>query len=99
MVRSAGRQSGEPHHGRFRRSRLLLLRRECYWTATSFWIELSKEEKRATERHSTPRWEITATQGLAGSRDIRPGGTAAHFEGRDTDSVLGFRWSRVDLAS
>lgn len=36
----------------------LLLRREGYWTTTSFKVELSKEEKRAIERHSAPRWEI-----------------------------------------
>ncbi|MEI9890481.1 MAG: hypothetical protein WDN45_07645 [Caulobacteraceae bacterium] len=29
-----------------------------YWVRTSFKVELSKEEKRAIGRHSSPRWEL-----------------------------------------
>ena len=32
--------------------------REGYWVETSVKVELTKEEKRAIGRHSTPRWEI-----------------------------------------
>jgi len=35
-----------------------LLRREGYWIWPSFKVELTKEEKRAIGRHSSPRWEI-----------------------------------------
>jgi hypothetical protein len=36
----------------------MVLRREGYWTQTSFKVELSKEQKRAIGRPSSPRWEI-----------------------------------------
>jgi len=36
----------------------MILRREGYWTTSSFKVELTKEEKRQVDRHSTPRWEI-----------------------------------------
>lgn len=36
----------------------LLLRRDGYWTTTSFKVALTKEEKRAIGTHSVPRWEI-----------------------------------------
>lgn len=36
----------------------MLLRHDGYWTNPSFKIELTKAEKRAIGRHSTPRWEI-----------------------------------------
>jgi hypothetical protein len=35
-----------------------ILRREGYWTITSFKVDLTKEEKRDIGRHSAPRWEI-----------------------------------------
>ena len=35
-----------------------LLKRSGYWTDTSFKVELTKEEKVAIERPSSPRWEI-----------------------------------------
>lgn len=35
-----------------------LLQREGYWTRTSFKVELTKEEKRAIGRPSSPRWEL-----------------------------------------
>jgi hypothetical protein len=36
----------------------LLLRRDGYWTTTSYKVELTKAEKRAIGTHSVPRWEI-----------------------------------------
>jgi hypothetical protein len=36
----------------------MILRREGYWTTSSFKVELTKEEKRQVDRYSTPRWEI-----------------------------------------
>lgn len=36
----------------------LLLRREGYWTTTSYRVDLDKGQKRAIGRHSTPRWEL-----------------------------------------
>ena len=36
----------------------LLLRRDGYWTATSVKVELTKMQKRAIGRPSSPRWEI-----------------------------------------
>ncbi|MEX2092826.1 MAG: hypothetical protein WD971_09125 [Pirellulales bacterium] len=36
----------------------MLLRRDGYWTSTSFKVELTKEDKHAIERSSSPRWEI-----------------------------------------
>ncbi|MFO1077134.1 MAG: hypothetical protein U1E73_05350 [Planctomycetota bacterium] len=36
----------------------LLLRRDGYWTDTSVKVELTKEQKVAINRPSTPRWEI-----------------------------------------
>jgi len=36
----------------------LLLRRQGYWTQTSFKVELTKAEKRAIGRPSSPRWEL-----------------------------------------
>lgn len=35
-----------------------ILQRQGYWTLTSVKVELTKVEKRAIERHSTPRWEL-----------------------------------------
>lgn len=36
----------------------VLLRQQGYWTATSFKVNLTKEEKRLIGKTSTPRWEI-----------------------------------------
>ena len=36
----------------------LLLRRDGYWTATSVKVEMSRVQKRAIGRPSSPRWEI-----------------------------------------
>lgn len=36
----------------------MLLRREGYWVIPSFKVDLTKDEKRAIKRHSSPRWEI-----------------------------------------
>lgn len=36
----------------------LLLRRDGYWTTTSYRVDLDKAQKRAIGRHSTPRWEL-----------------------------------------
>jgi hypothetical protein len=36
----------------------MLLRREGYWISPNFKVELTKEEKRAIGRDSSPRWEI-----------------------------------------
>lgn len=35
-----------------------ILRSKGYWTVTSFKVELSKDDKVAIGRHSSPRWEI-----------------------------------------
>ena len=35
-----------------------ILQRQGYWTLTSVKVELTKEEKRAIGRHSSPRWEL-----------------------------------------
>jgi hypothetical protein len=36
----------------------LLLRREGWWTTTSFKVDLTKAEKREIGTHSAPRWEL-----------------------------------------
>jgi hypothetical protein len=36
----------------------LLLRREGHWTASSVKVDLTKDQKRAVSRPSSPRWEI-----------------------------------------
>jgi hypothetical protein len=36
----------------------MLLRREGYWIIPSFKVDLTKADKRAIGRHSSPRWEI-----------------------------------------
>ena len=36
----------------------LLLRREGYWTMTSYRVDLTKEQKQEIGRHSSPRWEL-----------------------------------------
>jgi hypothetical protein len=36
----------------------LLLRRDGWWTTTSFKVEITKPEKREIGTHSAPRWEI-----------------------------------------
>jgi len=36
----------------------LLLRRDGWWTATSFKVDLTKAEKREIGTHSAPRWEL-----------------------------------------
>jgi hypothetical protein len=36
----------------------LLLRRQGYWTETSYKVELTKAEKRRIDRPSSPRWEL-----------------------------------------
>lgn len=36
----------------------MLLRHDGYWTIPSFKVKLTKEEKRAIGRHSSPRWEL-----------------------------------------
>jgi len=36
----------------------LLLRRQGYWTTSSFKVEMTKEEKARAGRASSPRWEI-----------------------------------------
>jgi len=36
----------------------MLLRHDGYWTIPSFKVNLTKEEKRAIGRHSSPRWEL-----------------------------------------
>ncbi len=36
----------------------MLLKRDGYWTRTSFKVELTPEDKRAIGRPSSPRWEI-----------------------------------------
>jgi len=36
----------------------MLLRHQGYWTAPSFKVELTKEEKRQIGRPSSPRWEL-----------------------------------------
>ena len=35
-----------------------ILQRKGYWTQTSVKVELTKEEKRAIGRPSSPRWEL-----------------------------------------
>ncbi len=35
-----------------------ILQRQGYWTLTSCKVELTKDEKRAIGRHSSPRWEL-----------------------------------------
>jgi hypothetical protein len=35
-----------------------ILQRQGYWTLTSFKVEMTKAEKRAIGRHSSPRWEL-----------------------------------------
>src|SRR5712692_1973939 len=35
-----------------------ILQRQGYWTLTSVKVKLTKAEKRAIGRHSSPRWEL-----------------------------------------
>lgn len=52
------------HHGKIKQMDSfeslisLLLRREGYWTITSFKVDLSHREKRSIGRSTSPRWEI-----------------------------------------
>jgi hypothetical protein len=48
----------------------LLLRREGYWTYPCFKVELTKEEKHAIGRHTSPRWEIDLLAYKAGTNEL-----------------------------
>lgn len=48
----------------------LLLRREGYWTQGSFKVNLTKAEKRAIGRPSSPRWEIDVVAYQGKSNEI-----------------------------
>lgn len=44
---------------------------EGYWVRSSVKVELTKEEKRAINRHSSPRWEIDVVGYKAGENLLR----------------------------
>src|SRR5262245_20612607 len=68
-----------------------ILQRRGYWTQTSVKVELTKEEKRAIERHSSPRWELDVVGYRGASNELlimeckslldSPGVPVAAFDG------------------
>lgn len=48
----------------------LLLRRDGYWTDTSVRVELTKEQKVAIDRPSSPRWEIDVVAYKPSTNDL-----------------------------
>lgn len=68
-----------------------ILQRQGYWTLTSVKVELTKAEKRAIGRHSTPRWELDVVAYRGRDNELRivecksfldsPGVDCAAFEG------------------
>jgi hypothetical protein len=47
-----------------------LLRRDGWWVETSVKVTLTKEEKRAVGRSSSPRWELDVVAYKAGSNEV-----------------------------
>jgi len=48
-----------------------ILQRQGFWTLTSVKVELTKTEKRAIGRHSTPRWELDVVAYRGSSNELR----------------------------
>lgn len=48
-----------------------ILQRQGYWTLTSVKVELTKEEKRAIGRHSSPRWELDVVAYRGKDNEVR----------------------------
>ena len=48
----------------------MLLRHDGYWTTPSFKVELTKAEKVAIGRHSSPRWELDLVAYCAAKNEI-----------------------------
>ena len=48
-----------------------ILERDGYWVKFDYKVELTKEEKRAIGRHSSPRWEIDIVAYKAGTNELR----------------------------
>ena len=48
----------------------MLLQRDGYWVRGNFKVELTKEEKRAVGRYSTPRWELDLVAYKGSSNEI-----------------------------
>jgi hypothetical protein len=48
-----------------------LLEREGFWVRSSFKVELTKAEKQAIGRHSSPRWEIDLVAYKGASNELR----------------------------
>ena len=48
----------------------MLLRREGYWITSSYKVDLTKEEKRAIGRFSSPRWEIDLLAYRGGTHEL-----------------------------
>lgn len=48
-----------------------ILQRQGFWTLTSVKVELTKAEKRAIGRHSSPRWELDVVAYRGRENDLR----------------------------
>lgn len=70
-----------------------ILQRQGYWTLTSVQVELTKEEKRAIGRPSSPRWELDVVAYKGKTNEVRvvecksfldsPGVECVAFEGKN----------------
>jgi hypothetical protein len=77
------------------------LQRHGYWTLTSVRVELTKAEKRAIGRHSSPRWEIDVVAYSGRSNTLRivecksfldsPGVECGAFDGTNTDATKRYK--------
>jgi len=73
-----------------------ILQRQGFWTLTSVKVELTKEEKRAIGRHSSPRWELDVVAYRGKDNEIRvvecksfldsPGVECGAFDGSNKDA-------------
>jgi len=73
-----------------------ILQRQGFWTLTSVKVELTKEEKRAIGRHSSPRWELDVVAYRGKDNEVRivecksfldsPGVECTAFDGSNVEA-------------
>src|SRR5262249_33558674 len=78
-----------------------ILQRQGYWTLTSVKVELTKAEKRAVGRHSSPRWELDIVAYRGGYNELRvvecksfldsPGVECCAFDGTNADAARRYK--------
>jgi hypothetical protein len=78
-----------------------ILQRQGYWTLTGVKVELTKAEKRAIGRHSSPRWEIDIVAYSGRSNSLRvvecksfldsPGVECGAFDGTNKDATKRYK--------